>query len=34
LRWAHFLEGKPVEKAEKKGEPAWVAERKRGKVAK
>jgi hypothetical protein len=35
LRWASFLAGKPpVEKAARKGEPAWVAERKRGRVAK
>jgi len=29
-----FLNGEeaPAEKAEKKGEPAWVAERKRGKA--
>jgi hypothetical protein len=33
LRWAGFLNGAPV-KQERKGEPAWVAERKRGKVAK
>jgi hypothetical protein len=29
LRWAGFLAG--AEKPQKKGEPAWVAERKRGK---
>jgi hypothetical protein len=35
LRWAGFLAGKaPLEKSERKGEPAWVAERKRGKAAK
>jgi hypothetical protein len=35
LRWASFLAGKPpAEKPARKGEPAWVAERKRGKVAK
>jgi len=35
LRWAGFLAGTPAaEKATRKGEPAWVAERKRGKVAK
>jgi hypothetical protein len=35
LRWAGFLAGKPpAGKSARKGEPAWVAERKRGKVAK
>ena len=35
MRWASYLAGKvPAEKVERKGEPAWVAERKRGKVAK
>jgi hypothetical protein len=35
LRWASFLAGKPpAAKPARKGEPAWVAERKRGKVAK
>jgi hypothetical protein len=33
LRWANFLNGTPT-KEKRKGEPAWVAERKRGKVAK
>jgi hypothetical protein len=33
LRWAEFLNGRPV-KQTRKGEPGWVAERKRGKVAK
>jgi len=34
MRWASFLGGKPpVEKPERKAEPAWVAERKRGKVS-
>src|ERR1700731_461628 len=33
MRWASFLAGKPAKPA-RKGEPAWVAERKRGKVAK
>ncbi len=33
LRWAGFLNG-PRVKQEQKGEPGWVAERKRGKVAK
>jgi len=31
LRWAGFLAGTPVAKAERKGEPEWVAARKRGK---
>ncbi|MGA2647634.1 MAG: hypothetical protein ABSF15_23275, partial [Candidatus Sulfotelmatobacter sp.] len=35
MRWAAFLAGKPpAEKPGRKGEPKWVAERKRGKVAK
>ena len=35
MRWAAFLSGKaPAGKAARKGEPAWVAERKRGKTAK
>ena len=29
LRWAGFLAGAPAAKAEKKGEPEWVAARKR-----
>jgi hypothetical protein len=33
LRWAGFLAGSGVKSA-RKGEPAWVAERKRGKAAK
>jgi hypothetical protein len=33
LRWAGFLKGAPV-KEKRKAEPGWVAERKRGKVAK
>jgi len=33
LRWASFLSGTPA-KASRKGEPKWVAERKRGKTAK
>ena len=33
LRWQSFLAGTSP-KASKKGEPKWVAERKRGKVAK
>jgi hypothetical protein len=33
LRWAEFLEGMPSQQA-RKGEPAWVAERKRGKGTK
>jgi len=33
LRWAGFLNGTPV-KQTRKAEPGWVAERKRGKVAK
>src|SRR5271168_955836 len=33
LRWAGFLDGAPVKKT-RKAEPGWVAERKRGKVAK
>jgi len=33
LRWAGFLNGAPVKKT-RKAEPAWVAERKRGKAAK
>jgi hypothetical protein len=33
FRWAAFLAGKPpAAKAQRKGEPAWVAERKRAKV--
>jgi hypothetical protein len=32
LRWASFLNGTPARKPERKGEPAWVAERKRGKA--
>ncbi len=34
LRWAGFLAGTLPGKQSRKGEPAWVAERKRGKVAK
>jgi hypothetical protein len=34
LRWAGFLAGAPVPKAARKGEPEWVAARKRGKSAK
>ena len=34
LRWASFLAGKPPAKSSRKGEPGWVAERKRGKVSK
>ena len=34
LRWAGFLAGTPARKQARKGEPAWVAERKRGKAAK
>jgi hypothetical protein len=35
LRWAAFLAGKPpAEKSARKGEPKWVAERKRGKARK
>jgi hypothetical protein len=33
MRWAEFLAGTPAKQA-RKGEPAWVAERKRGKVVK
>jgi hypothetical protein len=33
LRWTSFLNGAPV-KETRKAEPDWVAERKRGKVAK
>jgi hypothetical protein len=33
LRWAAFLAGAPA-KQTRKGEPKWVAERKRGKAAK
>jgi hypothetical protein len=33
LRWAAFLNGAPA-KEKRKGAPGWVAERKRGKVAK
>ena len=33
LRWAEFLAGTPAKQA-RKGEPAWVAERKRGKIPK
>ena len=33
LRWANFLNG-PSGKKTRKPEPGWVAERKRGKVAK
>jgi hypothetical protein len=33
LRWASFLAGPPAGQT-RKGEPAWVAERKRGKAAK
>jgi len=33
MRWSEFLAGVPA-KSERKGEPAWVAERKRGKVPK
>jgi hypothetical protein len=33
LRWAAFLNGAPA-KEKRKGVPGWVAERKRGKVAK
>jgi hypothetical protein len=33
MRWAEFLAGTPAKLA-RKGEPAWVAERKRGKVSK
>jgi len=33
LRWAGFLAGQPAAKT-RKGEPSWVAERKRGKVTK
>jgi hypothetical protein len=32
LRWAEFLRGTPAEKPARKGEPEWVAARKRGKV--
>src|SRR5579864_3827153 len=34
FRWAEFLAGAPAEKPSRKGEPAWVAERKRGKGTK
>jgi hypothetical protein len=34
LRWAGFLNGTSAGKQSRKAEPAWVAERKRGKVAK
>jgi hypothetical protein len=34
LRWAEFLAGAGMEKPPRKGEPAWVAERKRGKGTK
>jgi hypothetical protein len=34
MRWASFLAGKPPAKQSRKGEPAWVAQRKRGKAAK
>jgi len=34
LRWAGFLAGASVPKAARKGEPEWVAARKRGKSAK
>jgi hypothetical protein len=34
LRWAGFLNGASSGKQTRKGEPGWVAERKRGKVAK
>jgi hypothetical protein len=34
LRWAGFLAGTPAEKTLRKGEPAWVAERKRRKGTK
>jgi hypothetical protein len=33
MRWADFLAGTPA-KQERKGEPEWVAARKRGKVTK
>jgi hypothetical protein len=33
LRWAEFLEGMPSQQT-RKGEPAWVAERKRGRGTK
>jgi hypothetical protein len=29
MRWAEFLAGAPSQKTEKKGEPEWVAARKR-----
>jgi len=34
MRWASFLAGKAPAKQPRKGEPAWVAQRKRGKAAK
>jgi hypothetical protein len=34
LRWAGFLAGAPAPKPERKGEPEWVAARKRGKGTK
>jgi hypothetical protein len=34
LRWSRFLAGSPVGKPERKGEPEWVAARKRGKAPK
>jgi hypothetical protein len=34
LRWAEFLAGTTGSKASRKGEPEWVAARKRGKAAK
>jgi hypothetical protein len=34
LRWAGFLAGTTAAKPARKGEPAWVGERKRGKGTK
>ena len=34
FRWSEFLAGAPAPKSAPKGEPAWVAERKRGKASK
>jgi hypothetical protein len=34
LRWAGFLAGPSAEKPQRKGEPEWVAARKRGKGTK
>jgi len=34
FRWAEFLAGVPAKKSARKGEPEWVAARKRGKEKK